>query len=119
MGKARRAKRVTSRSRAIGDDSQSMSEQAAERLTEIAASSGVQAMRFAAAVARGMAKGMAGAVRELRRPIGEAVDAARETAQTLGDTAAESVERATERRRGASTTRGAGRRAGSVKRRSA
>jgi hypothetical protein len=96
MARQRRAKRISlveaTRDR---DDMQNMPERAVESLTELAAASGAQAVRFAAAVARGMAKGMAGAARELRRPISEMTQAASEAVDVLQDSAARGVERAT------------------------
>jgi hypothetical protein len=117
MAKKRRAKRVVASSRATDrDDTQNISERAAESLTEIAAASGAQAIRFAAAVARGMAKGVAGAAREMRRPVRESAAAVRDTARSLGDLAAEGVETAADAGRAATTRR---RRTSSSKRRSA
>jgi hypothetical protein len=118
MAQKRRAKRVTGvsidRDR---DDPQNMPERAAESLTEIAAASGAQAVRLAAAVARGMAKGVASAARELRRPVGEVTEAATETVRVLKDSASKGVERATKTRR--ATTSGRGRKSAGSKRRSA
>jgi hypothetical protein len=118
MARQRRAKRVSSRGAATeGDDMQNMPERAVESLTEIAAASGAQAVRFAAAIARGMAKGVAGAARELRRPVGEMTEAAADTVRILRDSTSKGVERATKGRRG-TTSSGAPRGSGSAKRRS-
>jgi hypothetical protein len=101
MPRQRRAKRVDSRkTRGQRDDGQNMSERAAENLTEIAAASGAQAVRFVAAIARGMAKGISGAARELRAPARDVVESMTETTRSLGDSAASGVERATRTRRG-------------------
>ena len=103
---AKRAKRVSSRGAGDDrDDVQGMPERAAESLTEIAAASGTQAMRLAAAIARGMARGVAGAARELRRPVGEITGAAAESMRIMGDAASKGVERATK-----STRKAAGQR---------
>jgi hypothetical protein len=101
MAKQRRAKRVSSaRARRDRDDAQNTPERAAESLTEMAAASGAQAVRFAAAVARGMARGIAGAARELRAPAREVAESVTETARSLSDSATRGVERATTTRRG-------------------
>jgi len=100
MARQRRAKRVSSATvRKDRDDMQNMPERAVESLTELAAASGAQAVRFAAAVARGVAKGVAGAAREMRRPIGEMTQAAAETIDVIRDAAAKGVERASGRGR--------------------
>ena len=69
-----------------------MSERAVESVTEIAAASGAQAMRFAAAFARGMAKGVVSAARQVRRPVRQTAAAAREAAGSMGDVAAEGID---------------------------
>ena len=106
MAKPRRAKRVNSRGAEMDrTDMQNMPERAAESLTEIAAASGAQAVRFAAAVARGMARGVASAARELRAPIGEAAEATTQAARVLSDSASKGVERATKKRGAPSRSR--------------
>jgi len=119
MAKQRRAKRVVSRpGKKDRDDVQSLSERAAESVTEIATATGVQAMRFAAAMARGMAKGVAGAAHEMRRPVRASADAVRAAARSISDMAAEGVEAAADAGRTAASIRGR-RRSRSTKRRSA
>ncbi len=119
MAKKRRAKRVTPATREPdGDDVQHMSERAAESLTEIAAASGAQAMRFAAAFARGMAKGVAGAARQMRRPVRQGAAAARDAAGRVGDVVAEGIDTVADAGR-AATPRRVRRRTPSTKRRSA
>jgi len=93
MAKKRRAKRVAPTTRqSDGDDVQNMSERAVESMTEIAAASGAQAMRVAAAFARGMAKGVASAARQMRRPVRQTAAAARDAAGRIGDVAAEGID---------------------------
>jgi len=119
MAKQRRAKRVVSRpNEKDRDDTQSMSGRAAESLTEIAATSGAQAMRLASAMARGMAKGVASAAREMRRPVRESAAAMRAAARSISDVAAEGVKAAADAGRTAASIRGR-RRPPSTKRRSA
>jgi hypothetical protein len=93
-----------------------MSERAAESLTEIAATSGAQTMRLAAAMARGLGKGVASAAREMRRPVRESAEAVRAAVRTISDVAAEGVEAAADAGRTAAAIRGR-RRSRSIKRR--
>ena len=102
----RRAKRTISRGQGTdSDDVQSTPERAVESLTELAAASGAQAMRLAAAVARGMAKGVASAARQMQRPVGEMTEAATETVRIVRDSASRGVERASRRTRRATAGR--------------
>ena len=119
MARKRRAKRNPTAAKATDqNDVETTSERAVESLTEIAAASGAQAMRLAAAVARGMAKGVAGAAREMRRPVREGAAAARTAMGSLRDVAAEGIDTVAGARR-AAVRRGGARRSSTAKRRSA
>lgn len=82
MAKQRRVRRATSASTWSGRDDGQNIERTADSMTELAAASRAQAVRFVAAVARGMAKGIAGAARELRVPARDITRSMTETTHT-------------------------------------